>query len=72
MSRQLDNAISEVNTAMKQLREAVKGIPARREGFKRLHDEFTKDVATLTTALSYARGMLDENATKRRKKTTSE
>lgn len=70
MSHQLDNAISEMDTAMRQLKDAVKGIPARREGFKRLHDEFTKDVATLTTALSYARGMLDENATKRKKKTS--
>ncbi|MFD7657899.1 hypothetical protein ACFV4N_28335 [Actinosynnema sp. NPDC059797] len=72
MSLQLDNAISEINTAMTQLRDAVKGIPARREGFKKLHDEFTKDVATLTTALSYARGMLDENAAKRKKKSKSE
>ncbi len=69
MSLQLDNAISEIDTAMKQLRDAVKGIPVRREGFKKLHDEFARDVAALTTALSYARGMLNENAAQRRKRT---
>lgn len=70
MSHQLDNVVSEINIAMRQLRGAVKGIPYRREGFKKLHDEFAKEVAALTTALSYARGMLDESAAKRKESST--
>lgn len=69
MSRQLDIALGNVDTSMTQLRDALRGIPYRREGFKKLHDEFVKSVADLTTALSYARGMLDEEAAARRKNT---
>lgn len=68
MSHQLNLALGEMNTAMKQLRDTLKGIPYRREGFKALHDEFARDVATLTTAMSYARGALDEEAAARRKR----
>lgn len=68
MSHQLNVALEELDTAMRQLREAVKGIPFRREGFRKLHDEFAKSVADLSTHLSYARGMLDEEAAARRKR----
>ncbi|XVV03371.1 hypothetical protein ACQPW3_39600 [Actinosynnema sp. CA-248983] len=71
MSRQLDIALDNVGRSMTQLRDAVKGIPYRREGFKTLHDDFARSVADLTTALSYARGMLDEEAAARRKKARS-
>jgi len=61
MSHQVDNAIDAVNKSMNTLREAVKDIPVRREGFKKLHDTFTKSVAKVTTEVSYARGLLSEN-----------
>jgi predicted nucleic acid-binding Zn-ribbon protein len=61
MSHQLDNAIDAVNKSMNTLRDAVKDIPVRREGFKKLHDTFTKSVARLTTEMSYARGQLSEH-----------
>jgi hypothetical protein len=61
MSHQLDNAIDNVNKAMKTLREGVKDIPVRREGFKGLHDTFARSVAKLTTEMSYARGQLSED-----------
>ncbi|MFC0071918.1 hypothetical protein ACFFQW_49610 [Umezawaea endophytica] len=61
MSHQIDNAIGDLSKAMNTLREAVKDIPVRREGFKGLHDTFTKSVAKLTTETSYARGLLSED-----------
>jgi hypothetical protein len=61
MSHQIDNAIGDLSKAMNTLREAVKDIPVRREGFKGLHDTFTKSVAKLTTEISYARGLLSED-----------
>lgn len=61
MAHQLDNAIDAVGKSMKTLRENVKDIPVRREGFKKLHDTFARSVARFVTEMSYARGLLDEN-----------
>jgi hypothetical protein len=60
VSYQIDNAIDDVSKAMNTLRDAVKDIPVRREGFKGLHDTFTKSVAKLTTEVSYARVLLGD------------
>jgi hypothetical protein len=60
MSRQLDNALDDLSKAMRQLREAVKGIPVRREGFKKLHDDFARSTAVLRTEMSYARSQLPQ------------
>jgi hypothetical protein len=68
MSQQLNLALEDVGKAMSTLRIAIKGIPVRREGFKGLHDQFALSVATLTTHMSYARVLLDEEAAERRKR----
>ena len=61
MSHQLDNAVSNVDQAMKQLRTAMDGIPIRREGFTDLRRRFVRSVSVLTTEASYARGQLPNN-----------
>lgn len=58
MSHQLDNAISEIDQAMNQLRKAMQDIPVRREGFKDLRRKFARSVSKLTTETSYARSQL--------------
>ena len=68
MSQQLNNALEDMDKAMSTLRIAIKGIPVRREGFKGLHDQFARSVATLTTHMSYARVLLDEEAAARRQR----
>ena len=58
MSHQIDNAISDLDQAMKQLRNAMDGIPVRREGISDLRRRFVRSVSRLTTETSYARGQL--------------
>jgi hypothetical protein len=58
MSHQVDNAISDVDQAMKQLKRAMDGIPVRREGFTDLRRRFVRSVSVLTTETSYARSQL--------------
>lgn len=60
MAHQLDRAVDEVDAAMSQLREAVRGIPIRREGFKSHHDRAAKAIAALTVALSDARTQVEK------------
>ncbi|WP_169731000.1 hypothetical protein [Lentzea kentuckyensis] len=57
MSHQLDNAVSNVDQAMKQLRTAMD----RREGFTDLRRRFVRSVSVLTTEASYARGQLPKD-----------
>jgi ABC-type transporter Mla subunit MlaD len=54
-SHQVDRAIDAVDDVLRQLKQAMRGIPARREGFKRHHDNLAKAAATLTVSLSDAR-----------------
>ncbi|RAS62952.1 hypothetical protein C8D87_107100 [Lentzea atacamensis] len=67
MSHQLRNALDDVSKSMTGLRIAARGIPVHREGFKGLHDQFARSVATLTTHMSYARVLLDEDKADRRR-----
>lgn len=60
MSHQLDRTLDEVAVAMGQLRQAVRGIPIRREGFKAHHDRMAKAMATLTVALEDSRTAIKE------------
>ncbi|RSM80415.1 four helix bundle protein [Kibdelosporangium aridum] len=55
MSHQLDRALDELDNAMKQLKRAMRGVPANREGFRRQHDRAAKEVAALTVALTDSR-----------------
>jgi len=58
VSHQIDNAISEIDQAMNQLRKAMQNIPVRREGFRDLRRKFARSVSKLTTETSYARSQL--------------
>ena len=49
-----------VDAAMRQLRTAMRGIPARREGFKAHHDATAKAVAKLTVALEDSRAAIKD------------
>jgi hypothetical protein len=53
-----DRIIDELDTAMRQLREAMRGIPIRRGSFKKTHDNLARDVAKVTTMLDAARPVL--------------
>ncbi|PWK90309.1 hypothetical protein C8D88_101325 [Lentzea atacamensis] len=67
MSHQLRNALDDLTKSMAELRIVVRGIPVRREGFKSLHDQFARSVASLTTHMSHARVLLDEDEADRRR-----
>ena len=54
MGHQLDRTLDEVDRTMRSLREQMRSIPYRREGFKGAHDEFARAMATLTVALEDA------------------
>jgi CHASE3 domain sensor protein len=58
MSHPIDRANDDLDKVMRQLRQAVKGIPVRREGFKKLHDQFARSVAELSVNISYSRRQL--------------
>jgi uncharacterized protein YukE len=55
MSHQLDRTLDEVDSAMTQLKRAMRGVPVRREGFKSHHDKLAKAMARLTVALEDSR-----------------
>jgi len=54
MGHQLDRTLDELNRTMRGLREQLKSIPYRREGFKDAHDDFARAMAALTVALEDA------------------
>jgi hypothetical protein len=55
---QVDRALDTVDAAMRQLKQALKGIPVRREGFKSHHDRMATAVARLTVALDDSRSAI--------------
>ncbi|MGC7101606.1 hypothetical protein ACPZ19_43615 [Amycolatopsis lurida] len=58
MSHQVDRVLDEVDTALKQLRRSMRGIPVRREGLKAMHDKMAKSMGSLTVALDDARSTI--------------
>lgn len=48
MSAQVNARAREIDAAMVRLRESMTGIQIRTAGFKQLHDELARRVATLT------------------------
>ncbi|MGO1056715.1 hypothetical protein [Crossiella sp. CA198] len=58
MSRQLDVALSDMDRAMKLVRDALAGIPFNRKSFLGLHDALTQSMAVLTVETSHARAQL--------------
>lgn len=53
-----DSLIDNLDAAMRDLREAMRGIPIRRGSFKRTHDNLARDIAVATTMIDAARPVL--------------
>jgi hypothetical protein len=52
---QVDRVVENVDKAMKQLRDTMRGIPIRWAGFKREHDAAARSMANLTVLVTDAR-----------------
>lgn len=61
MAHHTDRIIDELDTAMRELRAAMRGIPIRRGSFRKTHDNLARDVAKVTTMLDAARPALRKN-----------
>ncbi len=55
MSRLVDRTVEDLDTAMRELRKSLRGIPFRAGGFKNTHDNLARDVAFLTVQIDSAR-----------------
>jgi hypothetical protein len=58
MAAQVDRLVEELDRSMRELRQAMRGIPIRRGSFKKTHDNLARDVAKVTTMLDAARPVL--------------
>ena len=54
----VDSLIDNLDAAMRDLRDAMRGIPIRRGSFKRTHDNLARDIAKTTTMIDAARPVL--------------
>ncbi|WP_344431945.1 hypothetical protein [Amycolatopsis minnesotensis] len=59
MSYQVDRVIEELDAALRLLKDTMRGIPARRQGFVAIHDRMAKSMAELTVNLSDARSVVE-------------
>jgi hypothetical protein len=50
-TREVEDVIDAIDIAMKQLRDAMKGIPDKDFGFKRSHESTARDAAHLVVLL---------------------
>ena len=57
----VDRMIENLDAAMRQLREAMRGIPTRRGSFTRTHDNLARDIAKAATMMDAARPVLRKN-----------
>jgi hypothetical protein len=57
-TNQVDRIVEELDAAMRDLRDAMRGIPIRRGSFTKTHDNLARDVAQVTTMLDAARPIL--------------
>ena len=55
MSKQVDLALMDLDTAMVALKKSMAHVPVRRAGFKRLHDTLAKTAASLAVEMRYAK-----------------
>ena len=49
--RQIDDVVDSIDVAMRQIREAMKGLPDKELGFKRSHESAARDAAHFTVLL---------------------
>lgn len=57
-THQVDTRIADLDKAMKQLRDAMRGIPIRFAGFKKDHDTLARSVATATVLVDSAKRLI--------------
>lgn len=68
MSQQLTTALECLDKAMRNLRQAMVGVPYRREGLRADHNAFVRSVAVLRTSLSHSRTQLEPASARRRRR----
>ena len=56
-----DLIIADLDTTMRTLRLAMRGIPIRRGSFKKTHDNLARDIANVTAMLDAARPAFRKN-----------
>lgn len=59
MARTVDRTVEELDSAMRALNKAARGIPFRIGSFRNTHRNLTKDVAHLMVQIDAARGVLN-------------
>ncbi|MGW4521040.1 hypothetical protein [Amycolatopsis sp. NPDC004378] len=57
-SHEVDRALDALDVALRLLKAAMHGIPARREGFLARHDKVARSAALLSVSLSDARASI--------------
>ncbi len=58
MTNPVERALDDLDIGMRNLKTRIKVIPVRREGFKKLHDDFARTVAELSVEMRYAQKRL--------------
>ncbi len=59
MSRTVDRTVEELDSAMRNLNKAARGIPFRVGSFRTTHRNLTRDVAALMVQIDAARPLLN-------------
>lgn len=60
LKRRVNGAVEDLDSAMKQLRDAIHGIPIRQGSFRAQHDNLARDVAQVLVALETTRGRIHD------------
>jgi hypothetical protein len=67
MAHQVDRVLEEIDKAMADLRQAIRGVPSRRQAFKANHDRMAREVAKLTVALTDSRSVFSGESRRRKR-----
>ena len=54
MSHQVDRVVDDLGTAMRQLKDSMRGMPLAQHGFKAAHDRTARAMGALSTELTDA------------------
>ncbi|MEU3273541.1 hypothetical protein ABZ639_22105 [Saccharomonospora sp. NPDC006951] len=60
MAHHVDRVLGDLDAAMRQLKQAMHGIPVRREGFKARHDKAARAVGQLIAELQDANAAIKD------------
>ncbi|MEU4675172.1 hypothetical protein AB0F91_46360 [Amycolatopsis sp. NPDC023774] len=58
MAHQVDRVVEDLDTALRQLKSVMRGMPVNQNGFKAAHDKAARAFGVLTTELTDARPAL--------------